>query len=1705
MNTENDLNKVGGFKFKLKNYMAEWLVSYSEKIRIEKDVEMFGLLNVEKVTKLLFFKLGYWEKYNEIQDLIKKFKQLKFKGDQIEDDFSKFFELDEKIEETVDVITEMLEKFKSLRDTMLDKKDVDYLKDTKDFYQQSNKNERYILDIAGGCCLNMNKLIHLIKDLQDLSNSLQYNLLNLYITHKDILSHILKQKKVEKNNISVKDENINRIFKNGVIYTVFSRASNFDIEKELYYERRDLVKSLTKNIKKENRDENSLEQKLNNKEFNNNYSITYKNVYLEDLIISDPLLKNATKLLKIRNKLDLDILDDLLPDDARISRANGVYNSIDKIMSSGFNRIVLVESDEVELAWPFPFMNKLIEQLNKNKKEGEDLGNELFDLYKENIEYIKYVNPWLQGFREGKKIKNSQVLYEIYSHLAKFRSKSKQIKEFEKFNKQKLYVENTFSLERITLNNLVEKLRFLLFFDLKRDYKNKKNYTILKFYNKFFNERCIREEDNPLHDLNLNDDIIETTKIDELRRIWDSSSDEETRKFLKQNLMEVNNYLSHSLFIFLDLKWEDISKNFAENRITLSSGLNKNKKILDIISYKLSVLLYKLYGDVGYKLVSESFNKKTTKSESKLIKDIKILDAKGFGPIHRLGEVNSEDPDLKEIIETDNNVYNSLLNFKTKTDWDLGYILDREKENMRNLEDYRITKKELQRNRKNFKTLVDRDQWNWYNQNFDINKRSYSTYNLNKKNHNSINYKNENSLVNSQEIKDLCDQFLKETSYYFSELNTIIVDGLDKKISLQSLQTNIENYAVKREMKSSYDKLFHDKDVGEFSPIINTLKKSLIELEICLINFTSNYYINNYKFLIEGMRLGDKKVNFYLLIFVIEAEIDRIKNLRLRRIDEKTYYSKQFKEILVKRVEKIKSIIGIIIVIVAKFVLKYNSEEDIESSWGTISQSNLINKIGYEFINRIPVDFPDNFFEGMDDMPDEDKNYIRKYYSNEFNLVKDTIEFKGKVGSTILDMILNNNLNLLKLNKTETKNKKKNIYISISESYIELLSKKIFTPYKLPMVIIPRKWDKNQKDGGYLTNDFNKFANVSLLHKTYKTNSTSEISDIQIDTINFLNKQKLKINKEILYLLVKEYYNKDSILYNGLNQLHPESKESKIYNKDYSKKVLSHNSKFMLYTQVISIAILYKNLSFYQTTFYDFRGRIYTNSDYFSYQSEDMSKSLIEFEEGCILDDSNIKYVLQYLANLGGNSKLTIQNKEKWSINFINKLNITKHKLNYKKFRIKDVSFKEDFLNIFNIEFLINNELIQEIILNNKDKLQFLVLLFNFIECLINKNKLFCTPISFDATCNGFQHLSAIFKDIEIAKISNVINDSAKPNDVYNFVAENVKSLIEKEPDSDMKDKFLLINFTRHLLKKPVMTIPYNVGLKKLQDQLINDEQNFFELKKEKECIKDKKYIKYFIVNKAICKNNESLQLSYKEFGKLTSFLYKGVFTSFPNLTNYVQYTKKIANIFSALNIPIEWITPAGMKIKMGYTKRKSKSINSLFSKLRLGSVSLPLTKLDPISNRIAFMPNFIHSMDATNIQLLIKRFTDKNKTINLLTTHDCYATSPNYMCDLNKEIRLAFLMIYFNFDYIKSVHENFIKQIYNTTKLIYIKENDKLVKVNIEDTNNLALFLDSNKEYVVLINKKEYTMPSLPYNTKNWKKIKQSFACIESSLYFIN
>jgi len=82
----------------------------------------------------------------------------------------------------------------------------------------------------------------------------------------------------------------------------------------------------------------------------------------------------------------------------------------------------------------------------------------------------------------------------------------------------------------------------------------------------------------------------------------------------------------------------------------------------------------------------------------------------------------------------------------------------------------------------------------------------------------------------------------------------------------------------------------------------------------------------------------------------------------------------------------------------------------------------------------------------------------------------------------------------------------------------------------------------------------------------------------------------------------------------------------------------------------LNIAILYKDVKFYLPTFADFRGRIYTLSNYLSYQGADISRSLLLFSDSNnkfninnsqYISPSGYEYLKIYFANLAGLSKET--------------------------------------------------------------------------------------------------------------------------------------------------------------------------------------------------------------------------------------------------------------------------------------------------------------------------------------------------------------------------------------------------------------------------------------------------------------------------------
>jgi len=113
-------------------------------------------------------------------------------------------------------------------------------------------------------------------------------------------------------------------------------------------------------------------------------------------------------------------------------------------------------------------------------------------------------------------------------------------------------------------------------------------------------------------------------------------------------------------------------------------------------------------------------------------------------------------------------------------------------------------------------------------------------------------------------------------------------------------------------------------------------------------------------------------------------------------------------------------------------------------------------------------------------------------------------------------------------------------------------------------------------------------------------------------------------------------------------------------------------------------------------------------------------------------------------------------------------------------------------------------------------------------------------PIQLDATCNGFQHLTLLVDDLALSKELN-LNESSwndNPKDFYNFIAFKVKNFFDIKLDESQAGKLVLspedkesykklarLEIYRVLIKKAVMTIPYNVSTSSIIEYI---KENFY-------------------------------------------------------------------------------------------------------------------------------------------------------------------------------------------------------------------------------------------------------------------------------------
>ena len=335
---------------------------------------------------------------------------------------------------------------------------------------------------------------------------------------------------------------------------------------------------------------------------------------------------------------------------------------------------------------------------------------------------------------------------------------------------------------------------------------------------------------------------------------------------------------------------------------------------------------------------------------------------------------------------------------------------------------------------------------------------------------------------------------------------------------------------------------------------------------------------------------------------------------------------------------------------------------------------------------------------------------------------------------------------------------------------------------------------------------------AGLIKFKYNQRDKTKGSETLYRAVDYLNSMKFRINKVMLNFVLTEWVNKESKIFNGLNIYQPLLETDSKLIKEHK---ISHNSKFHLYSNIINIACLYKDHNFYFPVFADFRGRIYPLSNYLNYQGGDLAKSLLLFGIGDELNDSGIECLNIYLANLAGYDKLS------WNDRLTKVDSIIAEYLDSVK--TSPVNYIE----------------------KNKDRIsdpfQFMSIMFAKLLHLKNPSDKVSNPILFDASCSGIQHIASLTLEKELASNVNVISESLQPKDdlpedFYTYALSKITETLKNCDVPELRE----IKLTRKMIKRSVMTIPYNISMVGISEQLMEHFEEMWVLKERFVC---KKYL----------------------------------------------------------------------------------------------------------------------------------------------------------------------------------------------------------------------------------------------------------------------
>lgn len=564
-----------------------------------------------------------------------------------------------------------------------------------------------------------------------------------------------------------------------------------------------------------------------------------------------------------------------------------------------------------------------------------------------------------------------------------------------------------------------------------------------------------------------------------------------------------------------------------------------------------------------------------------------------------------------------------------------------------------------------------------------------------------------------------------------------------------------------------------------------------------------------------------------------------------------------------------------------------------------------------------------------------------------------------------------------------------------------------------PMIIPPRPWS-SMEDGGYIgilkdhTNLLRIHSFKSLYTKTYCKRIEQTELTVPLKALNAIQNTPWKVNTKVLETL-KEIVKLGGARA-GIPKMTPEDRprlastkptsiELKVYKKRVGAWVRNDKKRASLILRLMSTVSMADDFAQYSKIYFpynmDFRGRIYPIPA-FNPQGDDATKGLLLFAdvEGIKnVDELDWFYITG--ANLAGVDKVSYSDRILWvKENWQAILASASDPLEYDFWQHQDEPFQ--FL-AFCLEC---KSLVDYQAANG--------------TCIGWQTGI---PIAMDGTCSGLQHFSAILRD-EIGGQAVNLLAADKPQDIYQVVANKVNEMLKVDAlqgteDEEVKGQFedtyikigsktlaqgwLAYGVTRKVTKRNVMTLAYGSKQYGFKKQLLEDII--------KPDVDSKDELSVFAIGKA----QFAAYLAKLTWDAVSSTVIKAV-----EGMKWLQEVSK--QVVTSSNV-VMWTTPAGLPVQQHYMDYDITTIQLrvLNKRIRLYNAHCN-GNIDRHKQTSGIAPNFIHSMDASHLQLTVSNCVDQGIK-HFAVVHDSYACPLNQADILYKSVRESFVKMYSEHD----------------------------------------------------------------------------------------